>query len=370
MSKGKDKIKIRGIQMKRQQTLILNFVMIFLLTAFFSCSVFAQAEPDEYTAVHTREELTGLFSDVKEYLDANGETLLQTLDDTGDQIVTQALIRSWGIVQYEDASDKQIDDAYDALYNMTLFVGLAVDPFGSMSEGLLFEYAVQLLDQEYYDLLAKTGEDQENIDYAEYLRGVAEGIVETPEEFTAEEVESYLTEIYQETYLAAGLKAIAHTEALPQPEELFPEEQGSAMMPNPVVKYDSAEPLSEMLGITMPELPEDLGAKTGYYSIIADVVAEIEYEYPGGRLILRLSPETEADISGVYGAEFYEDREIAGTAVEIDKYQSMWIARGVVKTLDEKSYGFAVDSEGLTEEEFSKAVVFFIESCRNQREGK
>ena len=352
--------------MKKQITLVLNVLCILLIGIFGTAA--AQTGEDAYIPVHTEEELSALFQNVKSYLDENGETLLASLDDTASRVVTQALIRSWGIVQYEEASPQQIDDAYDALYNMTLFLGLATDPSESISTGMLFEYAVQLLDQEYYDLLAKSGEDPENIEYAEYLRGVAEGLVETPEEFTADEVEDYLLEIYQETYLAAGLKAIAHTEALPQPEELFPEENTAAMMPNPVVKYPSAEPLNELLGIRMPELTEDFGAKTGYYSIVADVVAEIEYEYPeGGSLLFRLSKEISNDISGVYGTEFYDTREIAGTMVEIDKYQTMLIARGIVKTVDEQPYAFAVDAEGLTEEQFGKAVVFFVEGCANQQ---
>ncbi len=354
--------------MIRLKKVFLNLFLIFVMCMGICGSVNAQKDTDSYIPIHTEEELTALFSQVKAYLDENGESLLKKLDDTQSRIVTQALIRSWAIVQYENASPQQIDDAWNALYNMSLFLGLAADPDESFSSGLLFEYAVQLLDQEYYDLLSATGEEQDAIDYAEYLRGVAEGLVETPEEFTPEEVQSYLAEIYQETYLAAGLKAIAHTEALPMPEELFTEQQGPAMMPNPSVKYDSVKPLNDMLGITMPELSEDFNAKTGYYSIIAEVVAEIEYEFPeDGRVILRLSPETEAEISGVYGAEFYEDREIAGTKVEIDKYQSMFIAKGIVKTIDEKLFSFAVDAEGLTKEQFDRIVVFFVENCRNQK---
>ena len=354
--------------MKRQKTILMNLLLVFVMCFGFCHAVSAQSDAEPYIAVHSAEELSELFTKVKSYLDENGERLLQSLDDTQSRVVTQALIRSWAVVQYEDATPQQIDDAWDALYNMSLFLGLAADPQESFSSGLLFEYAVQLLDQEYYDLLAASGEDPENIEYAEYLRGVAEGLVETPEEFTADEVQDYLFEIYQETYLAAGLKAIAHTEALPQPEDLFAEEPGTAMRPNPAVKYDSAEPLNRMLGIVMPELPADFDAKTGYYSILADVVAEIEYDFPDdGKLILRLSPETEADISGVYGAEFFKDWEIAGTMVEVDKYQSMLIAKGIVNTADEKPYSFAVDAEGLTEDQFNKAVVFFVENCRNQK---
>ena len=75
-----------------------------------------------------------------------------------------------------------------------------------------------------------------------------------------------------------------------------------------MVEYYSAAPLNEMLGIKMPELTENFGGKLGYYSIIADILAEIEYEFPnGGKLILRLTPESDVDISGVYGYEFYED---------------------------------------------------------------
>lgn len=357
--------------MKQTKIFLLNIILALVLTMCVFCAAGAQAETDEYIAVHAKDELVSLFSQVKSYLDSNGETILPKMSETEQNVVTQALIRSWAIAQYDEASPKQIDDAYDALFNMSLFLGLVSDPEESFSSGLLFEYAVQLLDQEYFDLLAASGEDPENIEYAEYLRGVAEGLVETPEAFTPEEVQDYLFEIYQETYLAAGLKAISHTEALPLPEEVFPAEQGAAMMPNPMVEYTSAEPLNKMLGITMPELPAEFGAKLGYYSIIADLVAEIEYEFPEkGRVILRLSPETDADISGVYGAEFFKDWEVAETKIEVNRYQSMLIARGVVKTMDEKPYGFAVDAENIPEEQFYKIVSHFIEGCRNQRAEK
>ena len=350
--------------MKKTGITIFNLLIIFVLLVGSSC--FAQTETDNYIPVHTEEELKTLFSQVGAYLDANGESILKNLDETANRLITQAYIRAWGITQYENATPKQIDDAYDALFNMSLFMGLATNPQESFSNGMLFEYAVQLLDQEYYDLMAASGETPDAIEYAEYLRGVAEGLVETPEAFTPEEVQDYLFEIYQETYLAAGLKAIAHTEALPLPDELFPEEPQNAMMPNPMKEYISAEPLNKMLGINMPELPESFGAKVGYYSIIADVIAEIEYEFPdGGRLITRLSPELEEDISGVYGSTFYQDLQIAGTKVEIDKYQSMYIAKGLVTAMNGRSYNFSIVGEGLTEEQFTKVVVDFIEGCRN-----
>lgn len=358
--------------MARQKNKILFLILLFSICFGIYCpAVCAQTKSEPYTAVHTEKELTTLFSQVKAYLDKNGETILKNLDETQNRIITQSLIRSWAIVQYENASPQQIDDAWNALYNMSLFLGLAADPAKTFSTGLLFEYAVQLLDQEYFDLLTASGENSETIEYAEYLRGIAEGLVETPDEFSPEEVQNYLFEIYQEAYLAAGLKTISHTEALPLPDELFAEQQSPAMIPNPAVKYESAAPLNDMLGIKMPELNEEFDAKTGYYSIIAETVAEIEYDFPpDGRLILRLSPETEVDISGVYGAEFYEDWEIAGTMVEVNRYRSMLIARGIVKTQDDKPYGFAVDAENLSEDQFHRIVVFFIENCSNQTAGK
>ena len=345
--------------------LLFTLVIVMLFSAVFT--VAAQDKTDKYISVHTEEELKTLFSQVKNYLDTNGETILPRLDDTENRIITQAYIRSWAIMQYEDATPEQIDNAYEALLNMSLFLGLTAEPDKSFSSGMLFEYAVQLLDQEYYDLMAESGEVPDNIEYAQYLRGVAEGLVDTPEEFTPEEVQAYLFEIYQEAYLAAGLKTIAHTEALPQPEELFAQEE-TTLLPNPMIEYISAEPLNKMLGIQMPELPEEFGAKMGYYSILADVVAEIEYLFPNnGKLIMRLSSAPDTDISGIYGAKFYENWEIAGTMVEVDKYQSILIAKGTVQTTDGTSYSFAVDAENLTEEQFRKIVVYFIEGCRNQK---
>lgn len=352
--------------MKRQTTLMMSLVLVLsMIFGFFGA---AAAQTEEYIPVHTEEELSALFSQVKGFLDENGETVLSLLDDTESQVVTNALIRSWGITQYEDASPQQIDDAYDALYNMSLFLGLATDPNEALSTGQMFEYAVQLIDQEYFDLLEASGEDPENIEFAEYLRDISEALVEDPESFTAEEVEDFMVEIYSETYLAAGLKAIAHTEALPATDELFGEDEGSVMMPNPMVEYTSAEPLSAMLGITMPELPEEFGAEIGYYSILAEIVAESEYNFPNGeKLVLRLCPEAELDISGVYGAKYYADRNFFGTEAEIDTYGDMFIAIGDVRTMDGTAYSFAVDAEGLNEDSFYKIVSFFIESCMNQR---
>ena len=124
----------------------------------------------------------------------------------------------------------------------------------------------------------------------------------------------------------------------------------------------------EMLGIEMPELPGEFGAEVGYYSIIAEIVAETEYVFPdGAMLVFRLCPEADLDISGVYGAEFYEDWDIFGTEAEIDTYEDMFVAIGNVSTMDETVYSFAVDAEGLDEESFYKVVSFFIESCMNQR---
>ena len=87
----------------------------------------------------------------------------------------------------------------------------------------------------------------------------------------------------------------------------------------------------------------------------------------GGTLILRLCPEADLDISGVYGMEFYEDRNFFGTEAEINTYGNMLIAIGNVSTMDGTVYSFAVDAEGLDEENFYKIVSFFIESCMNQR---
>ena len=354
--------------MKRTNRFLISLFLVLVMLFGAAAAVSAQAEPEKYIPVHTEEELKTLFTRVKEYLDENGETVTQMLDETENRVVTSALIRAWGITQYENATPQQIDDAYDALYNMFLFLGLAIDPEQAFSSGQLFQYAVQLLDQEYYDLLKAAGELPENIEYAAYLRDIAEALVEDPESFTSEEVADWLLEIYQETYYAAGLKAIAHTEALPIPEELFGDKNESAMMPNPVVKYDTPDALNQFLGIKMPELPAKFGAKLGYYSIISDILAESEYEFDDGALVIfRLAPEPDLDISGVYGASFYKDWEIASTLVEVDTYSDMFIALGNVQTLDERVYSFAVDAEGMDEERFYQVVTSFVESCRNQR---
>ena len=335
--------------MKRTVSLKLNILLAVILLLCGTLPLAAQdTGTDAYIPLHTEEELQVLLSRVGDYLEEHGSEIETTLNDTENQVVTNAFIRSWAVSQYEDAA-----------------------PQASLETGLLFQYAAQLLDQEYYDLMAASGEDEETIEFAAYLRDLAEALVEDPESFSAEEVEENVLAIYQETYMAAGLKAIAHTEALPAPEELFGKEENAAMIPNPVVKYDTAEPLNEMLGIQMPELSEEYNAKHGYFSIVADIVAESEYEFPDGeKLIFRLCPETGPDISGVYGAEFYEDWDIHGTMTEVDKYQSMLIARGIVSTMDGKNFSFAVDADGIDEARFYSIVNSFIEDCMNRKAGK
>ena len=349
-------------------TRFFKIILAIALLAVFCVPVFAE---EEYIPVHTEEELNALFSRVKTYIENSEAQLNERLNDTEMQIVTQAFVRSWGVEEYDDPTPKQIDDAYNALFNMSMLLGLTADAPETFSSGALFEYAVQLLDQEYFDLLLKSGEDEEIIAEAEYLRDVAEGLVETPEEFTPEMVEEYLLAIYQEAYLAAALKAIEYTEALPQPEDLYPqqadEKEGSTMMPNPMVEYISVDPLNKMLGISMPELPDSFGYQLGYYSIVADTVAEILYKKPDDvKVMLRLSPERDIDISGVYGASYSADWIIAGTRFEVDTYQTMRIAKGNVSTLDGRVYSFAIDADNVPEADFREVVAYFIERCRNQ----
>ena len=353
--------------MKKHCTTIISLLLVFVLMFAGTGSIAAQSEAKEYIPVHTGEELSNFLRTIISYLSANGGELLAKIDETETQIVNNALIRATGIASKEDATPQQIDHAYDALFNMALFLGLAAEPDESFSSGKLFEYAVQLLDQEYYDMLADAGEDPDVIDQVKYIRDISEALVEDPESFTPEEVEDWLLEIYAETYLASGLKAIAHTEALPLPEELFPEKEESVMMPNPIVKYDTDEALTKLLGIQMPGLPKELGAKTDYYSIIAELIAEAKYDLPdGGTVLMRLSRETGEDISGIYGASLYDTWRIAGTVVEVDKFEGVFVARGTVKNLDEAEYSFAVNSEKISVDLFRQIVTYFIEGCVNQ----
>ena len=96
--------------MKRQTAMMMSLLLV--ISMIFGFAGVAAAQTEEYIPVHTEEELSALFSQVKGYLDENGEEILSLLDDTESQIVTNALVRAWGITQYEDASPQQIDDAY------------------------------------------------------------------------------------------------------------------------------------------------------------------------------------------------------------------------------------------------------------------
>ena len=57
--------------MKRQTTLMMSLLLVLAL--FFGCVGITAAQDPEYIPVHTEEELTTLFGQVKDYLDENGE---------------------------------------------------------------------------------------------------------------------------------------------------------------------------------------------------------------------------------------------------------------------------------------------------------
>ena len=76
--------------------LLFTLVIVMLFSAVFT--VAAQDKTDKYISVHTEEELKTLFSQIKDYLDTNGETILPRLDDTENRVITQAYIRSWAII--------------------------------------------------------------------------------------------------------------------------------------------------------------------------------------------------------------------------------------------------------------------------------
>lgn len=358
----------------KKQNILISLILVFALLLNGVFGVSAQAA-EEYIPMHTAEELSALFDRVKTYMQENGDTVESSLNETESAIVSDALVRGWAIAEADDPTPEQIDNAYGALYNMFLFTGLIVAPNETFTSETIFELAVQLIDQEYYDLLAEAGETQENIDYAAYLRDISEAIVEDPESFTQEEVESWLEDIYGETYYAAGLKTMYYADKLPSPEEIYAQNDTAAeesISAKPEKTYETAAPLKELLGIDMPDLTKTMSdAKLGYYSITADIVADAEYTLPNDGIVLfRLCPEAGYDISGVQNAEFYEDWNRYSTDIEVYKYGKIWIAVGDVQTLDETKYSFAVDAENVTEEQFDTIVKYFIESVRNQRAAK
>lgn len=360
--------------MMKKQNIPISFVLCIalLLCAVFGAS--AQAAEDEYIPLHSLEELTALSNRVREYMQENGETVAKALDETEDAVISEALAKGLAAAELDDPTPEQIDNAYAALYNMFLFTGLIVEPNETFTSETIFQLAVQLIDQSYYDLMAEAGESAENIEYAAYLRDIAEAIVEDPESFTQEEVESWLLDIYQETYLAAGLKTMYYAGKLPSVDELYGQNDTAAageISTAPDVTYETAEPLKKLLGIDMPDLTEAADCKLGYYSIIAETVAEAEFILPDESIVLfRLCPEPGYDISGVQSAEYYETWNRYSTDFDVYKYGKIWVAFGDIQTLDETKYSFAVDAENVTAEQFDEIVTFFIEACRNQRTAK
>ena len=57
--------------MKRQTALLMSLLLV--LSLLFGCTGITAAQTEEYIPVHTEEELSALFSQVKDYLDENGE---------------------------------------------------------------------------------------------------------------------------------------------------------------------------------------------------------------------------------------------------------------------------------------------------------
>lgn len=351
----------------KKLTAILSVCLILLLSLTIAVSA-----ADEYIPVHTEQELSDLLGRVKEYLDASENEVVTKLGETENVVVTQALVRSWGILESDDAAPEQIDDAYEALFNAFLFTGLITNTHDTVlsdpeAAENLYLAAVQLLDQEYFDLLEAAGEDAEAIEYAAYLRDISEALVEDPEAFSEEETGDWLVDLYGELYMAAGLKAIAHTENLPTPEELFAGDEDSAsLIPNPVVEYETPDEVNAFLGFEMPDLMDLCECTTEYYSIIADILAEGCFSLKDGTVLFRLSPEKDADISGIYDATYYTDWNIYSTDVEVDTYGSMYVAKGTVTLHTGEQFSFAIDTDGVDFDTFENIVFFFIESCRNQ----
>ena len=355
--------------MKKMISVLLSFVLLF------GCFASVSADTAEYIAVHTEEELNALFERVSSYMQENEDTIETQLGETESMIVASAYLRAWGITQYDDATPEQMDEAYDALYNSFLFMGLVMEVRDNLytdpeMDSKLYQLSAQLLDQEYYDLMQTHGESEETIANAEYLRDQADVLIDNPESFTDGDREQLYADLYTELYLASGMKALDHTEMLPTPSEIFEEDPDSAaaMIPNPVETSEDSADVDALLGFAFPDLTDRFALTLEYYGVIADVVAEAEYTLDeSGIILFRLSPETSADISGVYGAEWVADWTFYGTETEIDKYQTMYIAKGVVELYSGEHYAFAVDAEGVDLNTFEPMVKAFIEDCRNAK---
>lgn len=352
------------------------FALLLCLTLFIGCCVPVSAA--EYIPVHTEAELSALFEKVSGLLQEKEEAMETGLGETESMVIASAYLRAWGISRYDDATPEMIDEAYEALFNASLFLGLAMDVRETLYTdpnmgSTLFELSRQLLDQEYYDLLKMQGEEDSVIENAKALRDRADILADAPESLGDQEKETLYRDLWTELYLAAGLKTIDHTDMLPTPEDIFKEdpESAAAMIPNPMVTSSDSESVDQLLGFRFPDLSGTFGWTLNYYATIADLVAEAEYDDgKGGTILLRLSPSTDADISGVYNAEFYDDWAFYDTEAEIDKYQTMWIAKGVVKLYDETPYAFAVDTDNVDIDTFESVVRAFIEACRNSKAEK
>ena len=361
--------------MKKNNAILSVLLCITLLISAFLCSA-ASSRYEEYIAVHSEEEFDTLFNQVKDYLTENQERIKTDLGETENALVSAAFVRAWGIHEYEDATPEQIDNAYDALFNAFLFTGIILEWKDTLytdenAPETMFTLARQVIDQEYYDLLEEEGEEETTIDNAKRIRDEAEDLADHPENFSKEEKDQALGEIYSEVYMASGLRSISYTKKLPTSDELFPgmaegDSGDDSEAGNPAVEYETSEPLNTMLGIEMPDLTKKFEFEPELYSIIADVVADVRFSCGEGTVLIRASVEPDVDISGVYGAEFYEDWTIYQTPVEVDTYQKMRIAKGSVQISSDEVYSFAIDAEGIDEDTFRDMTEYVIETFRNQ----
>ncbi len=348
-------------------TLLLSIMIIFT-------GVSAQ---DDSEVQYSAENLQALVSNMSQYMEKNQSLIEEKASDDEQKLFSYAFTEAWGISRYDNATPQQIETAYKALLNASVFMGMVTE-WGDKyltdkaSAETLFLCAFQELDQDYYDLLTQIGQPDDKIKEAEKARDDIEALYEdetnTTSQYSKDEREDILKRAYKEVYTAATLKASSLADQLPSIEKMFPDQKVStegdlsnsgAALPNPMEEQENSQALSKAIGFSMPEFSESSGCQAQKYYVIGGNLAQINYDCGGNAVTLRAAAG-DADPSGVYG---YSDEgywTIANTYVGIGEYENLELATWGMEQDDQTIHSFSIVAENTRDRDFLKGLVMDV----------
>ena len=343
--------------------------LIFLLSTVWT----AIADDEDYIPMYSEEELTTLFENVEQYMENNEQLIESKLDKQENQLVTIAFTKAWGILEYDDATEKQIDDAYKGLFSSFIFMGmitewkdkLTTDPEAAET---LFNTARQMIDQEYYDILTELDEE-DHVKTAKRVRDEIEQLADHPNQFSRGKKDQILKDTWDEIYNASMLRSIEYLQELPEMEDLFPNESPdmediegeTTNLSNPVVPVNSIQDLSNLLGFDFPDLTDETGCSVKEYAIIGKTLAQGVYSCEEGEMTVRIM-EGDSNISGVYGKEQEDEWLLKNTLAVYSTYENYEIVEGAVEQNDYDIFSFSIVLDGSGKNAIERWAALVVDS--------